>query len=56
MSEKSSKPAPRPLDVTRATREVWLVKVPNYLSDMWSKAEPGAELGVMRDASYVKPA
>ena len=53
MSEKApaSKPSSRPLDVTRATREVWLVKVPNYMSDIWSKAEPGADLGVMRDAS-----
>jgi transcription initiation factor TFIIF subunit beta len=51
MSEKAGKSPARPLDVTRATREVWLVKVPNYLSNMWSKAEPGADLGVMRDAS-----
>lgn len=51
MTDKSAKPASRPLDVTRATREVWLVKVPNYLSDIWSKTAPGAELGVMRDAS-----
>jgi transcription initiation factor TFIIF subunit beta len=53
MSEKSSssKQPARALDVSRATREVWLVKVPNYLSDVWSKAEPGAELGVMRDSS-----
>ena len=53
MSEKaaSSKSPARPLDVSKATREVWLVKVPNYLSDIWSKAEPGADLGVMRDAS-----
>ena len=49
MSEK--KQSGRSLDVSRATREVWLVKVPNYLSDVWSKAEPGADLGVMRDAS-----
>ena len=48
MSEKHSA---RALDVSRATREVWLVKVPNYLSDVWSRAEPGEELGVMRDAS-----
>lgn len=47
---KSNKSSARPLDVTRATREVWLVKVPNYLHDIWSKAEPGAELGVMKDA------
>lgn len=55
MSDKaaSSKPSARPLDVSRATREVWLVKVPNYLSDIWSKTEPGADLGLMRDASYV---
>ena len=54
MSEKSgssNKQSSRALDVSRATREVWLVKVPNYLSDVWSKAEPGAELGVMRDSS-----
>lgn len=51
MSGSSSKAPARLLDVTRATREVWLVKVPNYLNDIWSKAEPGADLGVMRDAS-----
>lgn len=52
MSEKrSSKVAARPLDVTNASRGVWLIKVPNYLSDAWMKAGPNAELGVMRDSS-----
>ena len=48
--EKASK-TPRALDVTNATRGVWLVKVPNYLSTVWSKAPPGANLGIMKDSS-----
>ena len=41
------------LDVTNAARGVWLVKVPNYLSDVWKQTGASTELGVMRDTSYV---
>ena len=52
MSEKKvSKVSATPLDVTNAARGVWLVKVPNYLSDIWRKAGPSTELGTMRDTS-----
>ena len=49
--DKASKTPARALDVTNATRGVWLVKVPNYLSTVWSKAPPGADLGIMKDSS-----
>lgn len=36
------------LDTSHATRGVWLVKVPNYLSESWKKASESQELGKMR--------
>lgn len=48
-SKKSSKRVPaRELDLSNATRGVWLVKVPNYLADVWKLATSHSELGVMR--------
>jgi len=36
------------LDLTNSTRDVWLVKVPKYISDRWSKAGPNADVGKLR--------
>lgn len=33
------------LDLTCASRGVWLVKVPKYISQCWKKAKPGDEVG-----------
>lgn len=44
-SKKSKKSSSRELDVTNATRGIWLVKVPNYLADAWEGASPDSELG-----------
>ena len=44
----------RVFDVTMATRGIWLVKVPNYMSEVWKKAEPHSELGKMRIISNSK--
>lgn len=49
---KSKQPA-RELDTSNATKGVWLIKVPNYLSDVWKEAEPNSDLGIMRISSYV---
>ena len=51
-SSKSKQPA-RELDTANATKGVWLVKVPNYLSDVWKEAEPNSDLGIMRISTYV---
>ena len=49
---KNKQPA-RELDTSNATKGVWLIKVPNYLSEMWKEAEPNSDLGLMRISSYV---
>ena len=49
---KSKQPA-RELDTTNATKGVGLIKVPNYLSDIWKEAEPNSDLGIMKISSYV---
>eukprot|EP00088_Acartia_fossae_P071011 TRINITY_DN9653_c0_g1_i11.p1 TRINITY_DN9653_c0_g1~~TRINITY_DN9653_c0_g1_i11.p1 ORF type:complete len:288 (-),score=63.36 TRINITY_DN9653_c0_g1_i11:300-1163(-) len=36
------------LDLTHATRDVWLVKVPKYISDRWTKAGPNADVGKLK--------
>lgn len=38
----------RSLDTSNAARGVWLVKVPNYLSERWKKAKKDQDLGKMR--------
>ncbi|CAG0900533.1 unnamed protein product [Cyprideis torosa] len=43
MSEK--KPSFRDLDLTNASRGVWLVKIPKYVSAEWEKAEAGSTVG-----------
>lgn len=49
------------LNLKYASRGVWLVKVPKYMSECWKKAKPGDEVGqvvinTMRQASDPKPA
>ena len=48
-----SKQSARELDTSNATKGVWLIKVPNYLSEVWKEAEPSSDLGLMRIGSYV---
>lgn len=43
----------RSLDTSNATRGVWLVKVPNYISESWKKAQNDQELGRMRISKYL---
>lgn len=45
---KKVKKESRTLDISYANRGVWLVKVPNYVSEAWKKVEPHKELGKMR--------
>lgn len=48
----TSKKATRELGTELATRAVWLVKVPKYLSEAWLAAEgEGKDLGAMRVSS-----
>lgn len=47
-SKKLKKAPARELDVSNAKRGVWLVKVPNYLADVWYGVEPDTELGKIR--------
>ncbi len=37
-----------PLDTSLCNRGVWLVKVPNYLSNAWDKSEKGGIVGKMK--------
>ncbi|KAI3651508.1 hypothetical protein MP228_002811 [Amoeboaphelidium protococcarum] len=42
-------------DMTKAGNKVWLVKVPDFLMDVWSKTRPQSELGHLSiDAAQVK--
>lgn len=51
-SRKSKKTATaRELDVTRASRGVWLIKVPNYIAAAWKKGTADTELGIIRIGS-----
>lgn len=43
----------RKLDTTAAAEGVWLVKVPNYLSQAWSKSSPDQLLGTLTVGKYV---
>lgn len=47
MSKKVKSEARR-LDTGQAGRGVWLVKVPNYLSEAWERAGQEKCLGVLR--------
>ena len=38
----------RSFNTVHATRGVWLVKVPNYLSEAWRNAGKGENLGKMK--------
>ena len=37
-----------PLDTSLCNRGVWLVKVPNYLSNAWNESEKGTIVGKMK--------
>lgn len=43
----------RELDVENATRGVWLVKVPKYMSSEWEKAKSKEEIGRLKITKYV---
>ncbi|GIY63228.1 general transcription factor IIF subunit 2 [Caerostris extrusa] len=47
-SHKRQKTAERDLDCTNASRGVWLVKVPKYISSLWEKSQPLSEAGRLR--------
>ena len=38
----------QPLDTSHSSRGIWLVKVPNYLSEAWNRADKGKPVGTMR--------
>lgn len=40
------------LDVTNASRGVWLVKVPKYMNTKWQKASPMTEIGRLQINKY----
>ena len=40
------------LDCTNASRGVWLVKVPKYISSKWQKAAPMTEVGRLKISKY----
>ena len=41
------------LDCTNASRGVWLVKVPKYMSTRWQKALPMTEVGRLKITKYL---
>jgi len=47
-SNVPSDKAPGDLDVENASRGVWLVKVPKYLSNEWEKSGPKTEIGRLK--------
>lgn len=49
--KKTKKVPARELGVANATRGVWLVKVPKYLSDIWNEAGPETDLGTIKITS-----
>ena len=50
-AKKSKKIPARELELTNSTRAVWLVKVPNYISEVWKNATPSSDLGMMKITS-----
>lgn len=51
-SRKSKKAAAaREIDVSRAGRGVWLMKIPNYLASAWRNGTADTELGTIRIGS-----
>ena len=44
----SSKVGDKSVDVTRAGRGVWLVKVPKYIANRWDKAPSTLEAGKLK--------
>lgn len=46
----SKKKEARVFDTSHAKRDIWLVKVPNYISEAWKNAGPYDHLGKMRIA------
>lgn len=55
MSKKARAEARR-LDTAQAARGLWLVKVPNYLSEAWEKAGQDDCVGVLKVTRYVHAA
>ena len=51
MSKKTNEA--RKLNVVQAGRGLWLVKVPNYLSESWERAGIKQPLGVLKVARFV---
>ncbi|GFS79370.1 general transcription factor IIF subunit 2 [Trichonephila clavipes] len=47
-SHKRQKTAERDLDCSNASRGVWLVKVPKYISSLWEKSQPLSEAGRLK--------
>ena len=45
MSSSGRRPPGLPLGTENADRELWLWKIPTFVSDAWTAARPGAELG-----------
>ena len=52
--EKPTKKSDKDIDLSNSERGVWLVKVPKYIADRWSKADPCSEVGRLRFDASVK--
>jgi len=52
MSSSNSNRSEGELDCTNASRGVWLVKVPKYISIRWKKALPLTEVGRLQITKY----
>ena len=46
--DTSVKKSDKDIDLSNSERGVWLVKVPKYIADRWSKADPSTEVGRLR--------
>lgn len=42
----------RDLDLTNASRGVWLIKVPKYIANRWEKMPGDVEVGKLRIEKY----
>lgn len=43
----------RDLDLSNASRGVWLVKVPKYIANRWEKAPGDIEVGKLKISKYL---
>lgn len=48
MSKETQPHIDRDLDLTNASRGVWLIKVPKYIASRWDKASGDVEVGKLR--------